>query len=431
MQRLSLVLTAICGTLALAGPAPAGLVVGANDDAGKIEIFAPWVYSTMATEGLQVNTLTLTWDETDPTTIPALEAVTKTVATAEGTGIRVAFDLYPLHSQALSNGVKCASTKNPLACGSGVKIQQFADWAATVARTFPSVRQFIVMNECNQPLFVNPQWDAKSENQSAKICGRALAAAYDAIKEVNKANFVWGLGLSPRGNDKPKAASNSSTSPVKFIGYLGAWFKAFALKTHRTAPLMDGFDFHPYTVPQSLPFEKGYPNPRHASVANLPRLYQAFYDAFIGSPQKTIGQQKGGGLPVSLNEVGIQTDPNGNEYFGFETSATAAGGMLGDFATAGYQSEWYLKMLKLVSCDPNVRIVNIFHLLDESVLSGWQSGLYYADHEPKLSAQTVSGWIRSTGGRCKGTLVPWKPTVVPAVTLAKKQAPLKKPPPRK
>ena len=133
---------------------------------------------------------------------------------------------------------------------------------------------------------------------------------------------------------------------------------------------MDGFDFHPYTVPQSLVFEKGYPSPRHASVANLPRLYQAFYDAFNGSPQKTIGQQKGGGLPVSLNEVGIQTEPNGNEYFGFETSATSAGGMVGEFATAEYQSEWYLKMLKLVSCDPNIRIVNIFHLLDESVLSG-------------------------------------------------------------
>jgi hypothetical protein len=413
-------------TLAFTGSAPAGVVVGVNDDAGKIDTFSSWVYSTMALDGLQVNTLTLTWDETDPTSIPALEAVTKTVAAAEQNGIRVAFDLYPVHSQALSNALKCAPSKNPLACGSGVKIQQFAEWAASVARNFPSVRQFVVMNECNQPLFINPQWDVKSQNQSARICGRALAAAYDAIKEVNKANFVWGLGLSPRGNDKPTAASNSSTSPVKFIGYLGAWFKAFALKTHRTAPLMDGFDFHPYTVPQSLGFEKGYPNARHASVANLPRLYQAFYDAFNGTPQKTIGQQKGGGLPVSLNEVGIQTEPNGNEYFGFETSATSAGGVVGEFATADYQSAWYLKMLKLVSCDPNIRIVNIFHLLDESVLSGWQSGLYYADHEPKLSAQTVSGWISATGGRCRGTVVPWKPAAPPAVSLAKTKVALKK-----
>ena len=102
---------------------------------------------------------------------------------------------------------------------------------------------------------------------------------------MSSANFVWGVGLSPRGNDSPNAASNSSTSPVKFLGALGAWFKAFAAKTHRTAPLMDGLDFHPYPVPQSLPFATGYPTPNNASISNLPRIYQAFYDGFNGSPQ--------------------------------------------------------------------------------------------------------------------------------------------------
>ena len=63
------------------------------------------------------------------------------------------------------------------------------------------------MNECNQPLFVNPQWDTSGQNQSAAICGRALAAAYDALKGVSSGNFVWGVGLSPRGNDKPDAAT--------------------------------------------------------------------------------------------------------------------------------------------------------------------------------------------------------------------------------
>ena len=74
------------------------------------------------------------------------------------------------------------------------------------------------MNECNQPLFVNPQWNTAGMNQSAAICGRALAGAYDALKGVSSTNFVWGVGLSPRGNDSPAAASNSSTSPVKFLG---------------------------------------------------------------------------------------------------------------------------------------------------------------------------------------------------------------------
>ncbi len=420
MRNTVLVLAGVCATLVLAASAPAALIVGVNDDAPKIDTFASWFFSTMQSQGLKLNTLTLTWDDADPNTIPAEDVVTAAVAAAAVNGISVEFDLYPLHSQALSDGVKCTPSSNPTACGNTDKIQAFAAWAASVARDFPTVHQFVVMNECNQPLFNNPQWDASGKNQSAAICGRALAAAYDAIKGVDKSSFVWGVGLSPRGNDNAQAASNSSTSPVKFIGYLGAWFKAFAQKTHRTAPLMDGFDFHPYPVPQTLPFEKGYANRNNAALSNLPRIYQAFYDAFNGSPQKTIGQQPGGGLPVSLNEVGIQTQPNGSEYFGSEVSATSAGGVLGEFATPEYQAQWYSKMLNLVACDPNIRVLNIFHLVDESLLAGWQSGIYYADHTPKESAQTVSDWFSSTGGRCKGTKTPWTPSAAAATTTATK-----------
>ncbi len=417
MKRILSILASAIAALALAGSGAAGITVGVNEDIGKIPAFAPWTYATMQSTGLKINTLTLTWDDTDPLTIPAAAVVAQAVATAESDGITVEFDLYPAHSRVFSGGAKCRVSTDPLACGDTAKIQQFAAWAASVAQTFPTVHQFVVMNECNQPLFVNPQWDAGGQNQSARICGRALAAAYDAIKRVSAANFVWGVGLSPRGNDNARAVSNSSTSPVKFIGYLGAWFKAFAKKTHRTAPLMDGFDFHPYPVPQSLPFAKGYPNSNHAAVSNLPRIYQAFYDAFNGSPQKTIGQQRGGGLPVSLNEVGIQTAPNGSAYSGIEVSATA-GGVRDKFASADYQAQWYFDMLELVSCDPNIRVVNIFHLVDEPVLSGWQSGLFYADQTPKQSADMMHAWIASTGGKCQGKTVRWKPKAGPPITIA-------------
>src|SRR5581483_10916368 len=97
----------------------------------------------------------------------------------------------------------------------------------------------------------------------------------------------------------------SSSSPVKFLAALGTWFRAFTAQTHRTAPLMDGLDVHPYPVPQSLPCATGYPNAKDASVTNLPRIYQAFYTGFNGTAQQTIGQQPGGALPVSVNEVGI------------------------------------------------------------------------------------------------------------------------------
>jgi hypothetical protein len=398
--------------------ASASLVVGVNDDTPKNPPLAAWFYSTMAADGLQVDTLSLRWDDTAPTTIPDLPYVTQAIAAAAAQGVSVELDLYPLHSQAFTGGSACAPSSDPQACGNTSLIQQFGAWAASVARTFPSVRQYVVMNECNQPLFLNPQWNSSGQNQSAAICGRALASAYDALKAVNKSVFVWGVGLSPRGNDDASAVSNSSTSPVKFLAALGQWFAAFAQKTGRKAPLMDGLDFHPYPVPQSLPFATGYANPIDASVTNLPRIYQAFYSAFNGTPQKTIGQQAGGGLPVSLNETGIQTDSSAHAaaYTGSEVSATAAGGVTGDFATESYQANWYLQMLNLVACDPNVQLVNIFHLIDETSLAGWQSGLYYADQSPKQSASSVQSWVQRTRGNCTGTPTPWTPSGVPAAS---------------
>jgi len=418
--RTACALLACTAALTLACGASAKLVVGVNDDAPKDSSVADWFYSTMASEGLSVDTLSLRWDDYAPTAIPDQSNVSDAIAAANAAGISVELDLYPLHSQVFTDGAKCKPSPNPLACGDAAMIQQFAGWTAAVATAFPTVHQFVVMNECNQPLFVNPQWNRAGQNQSAAICGRALAAAYDALKEVSTSNVVWGVGLSPRGNDTPKAPSNSSTSPVRFLVALGQWFGAFAAKTHRTAPLMDGLDFHPYPVPQSLPFATGYANPNDASVSNLPRIYQAFYDGFNGTPQKTIGQQRGGGLPVSLNESGIQTAATTAEaasYSGIELSATGAGGVLGKYATEAYQAAWYGEMLNVVACDPNVRLINIFHLVDESALEGWQSGLYYADETAKQSAQVVSTFIAG-GAKCAGKLMRWVPgggTAIPAL----------------
>ena len=397
----------------LTTPLAGAALIGVNDDAAKDPAQVGWFYPALAGEGLTESTLTLRWDEGAPTAIPDQAAVTRAIAAATANGASVELDLFPLHSMAFTGGAKCASTTDPQGCGNTAQIQSFAVWAGQVAAAFPTVHQYVVMNECNQPLFVNPQFDATGANQSAQICGRALAAAYDALKGVSSQNVVWGVGLSPRGNDNPNAASNVSTSPTKFLADLGAWYKA----SGRTRPLMDGLDFHPYPIPQSLPFATGYAGATSASVSNLPRIYQAFYDAFNGSPQRTIGQQAGGGLPVSLNEVGIQTDSTGKPgYVGTETAANAAGGVLGATATEDYQSSWYSQMLQYVACDPNIARVDLYHLLDEPALSGWQSGLFYVDHTPKASAAMVHDWVASTGGACQGASHPWTPPGVAAAS---------------
>jgi VCBS repeat protein len=414
------VIGVLAAALVLASAASgAGIVVGVNDDAGKSVAQSSWLFPALGSEGLQVDAITLRWDDSAPDAVPDEDAVQRALDLAAENGVTVELDLFPLRSQVFTGGVACASSLDPEGCGDTAKLEQFASWVGLVATTFPTVHQFVVMNECNQPLFVNPQWDSSGHNQSAEICGRALAAAYDALKGVNPRNFVWGVGLSPRGNDNPGASSNSSTSPVMFLRDLGAWYRSFAAQTGRTRPLMDGLDFHPYPIPQSQPFAQGYAAANDASVSNLPRIYQAFYDGFNGTAQPTIGQQAGGGLPLSLNEVGVQTDSTGRlGYVGSETSANAAGGVIGQFATESYQAGWYQQMLDLLACDPNVRIVNIYHLIDEAGLAGWQSGLYYVDRTAKASAAVVHDWVANTGGTCPGALRPWTPPGVPARVTA-------------
>jgi hypothetical protein len=70
-------------------------------------------------------------------------------------------------------------------------------------------------------------------------------------------------------------------------------------------------------------------------------------------------------------------------------------------------------MLNYVACDPNVKVVNLFHLVDETSLEGWQSGLYYAGYVPKASAAAVTNWIAQTSGNCTGATKSWTPGTAP------------------
>jgi len=390
-MRAPAALAALAAALTF-GVAQAGaenVIFGVNDDAGKYEEGTGPFWGTLRDVGMTQNVMTVRWDETAPEAIPDESFLHSSLEAAAASGVDVVFDVYPLHSRALG--------RDPAAAW------RFARWTASLAQAFPQVRQFVVMNECNQPLFLSPQFASHSPrapNVSAALCGTALALAYDALKAVDPGIFVWGLGLSPRGNDRPSASSNVSTSPIKFIEHLGRWYRS----TGRTAPLMDGLDVHPYPIPQSLGFGAGYAAPNNFTVANLGRVYQAFYDAFRKTPQRTIGP---GGLKVQINEVGVQTRSAGHEgYFGFEPGGAGVDRATGSEA---YQAAWYVKLVDYVQCDPNIASVNLFHLVDEADLGLWQSGLYYRDYAPKASAFAVRDEIARVDGRCLGRRVAWKP----------------------
>ena len=162
-----------------------------------------------------------------------------------------------------------------------------------------------------------------------------------------------GVGLSPRGNDRPLARSNVSTSPVRFLAALGRWYRA----SGRERPLMDGFSFHPYPNVATDPLARGYPWP-NAGFVNLDRVKQALWDAFAGTAQPTTVD----GLRLYLDEVGWQVDTTGLEgYSGGENVAVTS---------ERTQAAIYGELVRRAGCDPDIAQVNIFGFRDDSLAHG-------------------------------------------------------------
>lgn len=363
---------------ALAGAAMASAAeIGANDDTGK---FAPDAgasfYREMSAAGLREAVITVRWQPSDPVGLRDRPLLDLTVAAARTAGLTVVFATYPYPPRDVAAGL--------------ARPDGFAAWLAELARQYPDVREFVVGNEPNQPAFWRPQF-SRATQASAAAFGPFLAAGYDALKAVDPTLTVVGVGLSPRGNDRPFARSNVSTSPVRFLAALGAWYRS----SGRTRPLMDGLSFHPYPSRATDPLDRGYAWP-NAGFVNLDRVKQAIWDAFDGTPQPTTLQ----GLRLYLDEVGWQVDTSGREgYTGDENVPVT------DEET---QAGVYGALVRAAECDPDVAAVNLFGFRDDALRTGFQAGVVRADGTPRPSLAAVQDAIVQSA--CAGVGTRWQPT---------------------
>jgi hypothetical protein len=383
MNRAGVVLAAACASLVLAAPGQAALSVGVADDhpVGQADLGAAF-FAVLNDVGLREVRLSVPWDATQPTTIANQAEIEAVLPVATLRGVKVVFSVAPLKARSMAERGSTA---------------QFVSFVELVARTFPTVKDVIVGNEPNQPRFWQPQFDSRGRNVSGAAYEIALAASYDALKAVDPTINVIGVGLSPRGNDNPRASGNVSTSPVKFLQAMGAAYRA----SRRTAPLMDELAYHPYPRKDTDSLTQGYPWP-NAGVTNLERVKQAYWDAFGGTAQKTFEQ----GLRVKLDEVGWQVGipPTvAAAYFGSESIAPT---------TEAAQAAIYAGLLRYVACDRSVDSVLFFGLQDEPNLDRWQAGLMRADGSPRPSYEAVKSTIAETGGNCAGTMRMWRHSTV-------------------
>lgn len=351
---------------------------GVADDTGKYaNDSGTSFFDQIASLGLRDNRMTVLWDPSHPLTITDRAFLDRSIATAVGAGVQVRLAVRPVTAGAVGT--------------SAARAKAFASFVALLAKHYPQVHTFVIGNEPNQPRFWQPQF---SRGKAVAAIGyeKLLADSYDALKAVDPEITVVGGVLSSRGNDAPKATSNASRSPVRFIADLGAAYR----KSKRTKPLMDQFGFHPYPRSNKDSLARGFDWP-DAGFGNLGRVKQALWDAFNGTAQPTIES----GLRISIDEIGWQTSvPAASlpSYTGSENVAVTS-----DAAQAAI----YRQLIASSACDSSIASVLFAPFIDESQLNGFQSGLERADGTQRPSYDAVKEALAS-GPRCTGKAVVWR-----------------------
>jgi hypothetical protein len=246
----------------------------------------------------------------------------------------------------------------------------FAAFCAWLAARLPSVTHIIVSNEPNLNRYWLPQFNADGSDAAAPAYERLLARTYDALKAVSPTIQVLGGAVSPRGGDVP-GTGRDTHSPTTFIADLGAAYRA----SGRTLPIMDGLAFHPYEDNSSVAPAAGvHPKTTTIALADYAKLVALLGQAFDGTPQL------GSTLPIVYDEFGVETTvaPKASLYTGTEPPTIHP-------VDPTVQGQYYAQAIQLAFCQPNVQAMFLFHTVDETALSAWQSGVYYADGTPKVS----------------------------------------------
>lgn len=371
---------AVFGAALIAASGAQAARFGFADDAGKYADDGGVAYfNDLRAAGATENRITVLWDPERPEAILERAFLDRALPVASIKGIRIVLHVFPVSPTAISATPGAA--------------ESFAAFLAQLATAYPQVREFVVGNEPNQPRFWRPQFSPAGRGLAAAASVDVLARSYDALKAIDPAIRVIGLGLSGRGNDLPLAPSNASTSPVRFLRDLGAAYRA----SGRTLPLMDELGLHLYPRSDRDGALAGDRWPR-AGIVNLARIKQAVWDAFAGTGQPTVEQ----GLKLRIDEIGWQAvvpPARRSVYHGRETAAVTS---------EPAQAANYAKVIALAACDRSISALYLLHLQDDPDLERYQSGVRRADGSARPAYAAVrAAAARATRG-CAGKQVRWR-----------------------
>jgi hypothetical protein len=383
--RLAVLLAVVLALAPAAHAGGPGLMIGATEDAVRSSTLtdAKAQMDLLALAGFRGVRITQIWTPGTHTLSPADKRVLDNVVTAARLS----------DVTVLTSVMNKGSATTPLTPDDQA---DFAAYAASIVQEVPSLRTLIIGNEPNLNRYWLPQFNSDGSDAVAPAYETLLAQTYDAVKSADPTVTVLGGAVSPRGADVPDGI-RPTHSPTVFIHDLGeAW-----RNSGRTTPIMDGFAFHPYEDNSSVaPIAGTHFNSTTIALADYPKLVASLGEAFNDYT-----------MPIWYDEFGVESQIPADKaslYTGTEPSTTKP-------VLPATQAQYYAQAIQLAFCQPNVQGLFLFHSVDETALSGWQSGLYYADDTPKASLKAVAAAMdqshRGVVAACPGLQLPVTPTV--------------------
>jgi hypothetical protein len=259
----------------------------------------------------------------------------------------------------------------------------FGQFARAVALRYAgAVDRYIIWNEANLPLWLQPQNTCTGGHcvpYAPHLYRQLVRAAYPALKAVDPTATVLFGALAPNGENATK--QNAKTRPLAFVRSMGCVKLTF--KRDRSGPCKgfkpltaDGFAYHPHSTLRAP--DEPQPNLDNVSIGDLPRLERA-----LDLTQKAGGLKKAGGGKFSLyfTEWGYQTRP---------PDKTRG-------VSLAKQSRYLQQGTYIAYKDPRVKLLTQYEWRDEAVhrsssdpYSGWQSGLLFVNDKPKPSLKTFA-----------------------------------------
>jgi hypothetical protein len=372
--RRRLLTFALAGAIAAAWNVTAAPAAGPSFFVGADEDALLWGNSSQTataarTLGLRSIRITLQW-KPGQTQVPTGYQNALKRLVLDSYGIRVVVSVY---------GLAADTPRTPDARTA------YCSFVADLLRNNPEIDDVAIWNDPNDGTSWTPQFGAGGASAAPADYEALLAQCYDQAHAVRKSANVIAVAVSKASNT-PGAFTLAWHPPAAWFTQLSAAYKA----SRRAQPIFDTLGYAPHPANSAeRPWTK-HPGASGIGLGDYATLMSTLTTAFRGTAQPVPGQGttkiwylaqgfQSAPDPGRAGFTGTETDPSPVPSWSAQEAADQGSGPGVD------QAVQLQDAIRVAYCQPAVGAYFNFHLYDERDLSGWQSGVFWPDGQPKAA----------------------------------------------